>query len=217
MVFSGNFFVSRKCPQPNVQKYAPAQPPPRALYLLDRKAVLLGSNLTEGEILIISTQYESIILYYFWFQYLYGFSQVKVSVDEFFVAGEKSYDSLSYTWDAVAEFPEKTQEELYSITKMVISNYWVSAQDVIQNDDKENGMLVVKGVASVDVSQSGYFYTYDYAYTVTFMQKEGRCRIKISRLYCERSVYELFGMSRECPRVELWDIDAKTMRVGLVK
>ncbi len=36
-----------------------------------------------------------------------------------------------------------TKTHLYSATKMFIAEFWKSAKDVIQNDDKEAGIILI--------------------------------------------------------------------------
>ena len=90
----------------------------------------------------------------------------------------------SFKWDIVKESP-KTKEQLYSDTKMFIAEAWNSAQSVIQNDDKENGLILVKGISSQTMKIQLVFPTWTFAYTVKFYMKDHKYRIVIDNVNCE--------------------------------
>ena len=85
----------------------------------------------------------------------------------------------NFKWEKIDSVPGKTKDQIYSDTKMFIATTWKSAQNVIQNDDKDGGMILVKGVSI----QNQYFimndHRYVYDYTVTFLQKDGKYKIVI--------------------------------------
>jgi len=58
----------------------------------------------------------------------------------------------------------KTKSQIYSDTKMFIAETWKSANDVIQNDDKENGMILIKGVTI----QSKYYQMNDHKWFYSY-------------------------------------------------
>lgn len=78
----------------------------------------------------------------------------------------------------------KTKSQIYADTKMFIAETWKSANDVIQNDDKENGMILIKGVTI----QSKYYQMNDhkwyYSYTVKFLMKEGKYKVILEDVKC---------------------------------
>lgn len=55
-----------------------------------------------------------------------------------------SYAQANFKWDKIDSIA-KNKNELYSLTKMYIGETWKSAQNVIQNDDKEGGMVTSAG------------------------------------------------------------------------
>lgn len=84
----------------------------------------------------------------------------------------------SYRWERI-DSVSKTKSQIYSDTKMFIAETWKSSKDVIQNDDKENGIILVKGVISKfggGVLNTGKFW---YSYNVKFYIKEQKYRIVI--------------------------------------
>ena len=76
----------------------------------------------------------------------------------------------------------KTKSELYSATKMFISEYWKSAQNVIQNDDKESGLILIKGTTKQIVGKGISVRTFWYEYTVKFMIKDNKYKIVIDNI-----------------------------------
>jgi hypothetical protein len=92
----------------------------------------------------------------------------------------------NFIWDKVIE-SEKPKSELYSTTKQFIAETWRSAQDVIQNDDKEGGSIIVKGISrqyySFNAVNTVY---YIYNYTVKFSLKDNKVRMQIENVKCDR-------------------------------
>ena len=95
-----------------------------------------------------------------------------------------AHAQTDFKWDKV-DSVAKIKGQIYSDTKMFIAEFWKSAQNVIQNDDKEGGSILIKG-ASI---QSKYFqmndHTWTFSYTVKFMMKDNKCRIVIEDVYCQ--------------------------------
>ncbi|HOY32119.1 MAG TPA: DUF4468 domain-containing protein [Bacteroidales bacterium] len=96
----------------------------------------------------------------------------------------------------------KTKAQIYSDTKMYIANVWKSAQSVIQNDDKEAGNIVVKGLF-----ESKHFFSpdvvYFYGYTVTFKMKDNRYKINIDNVHCD----SYRGQCTMCVKIEPFEGD----------
>ena len=57
-----------------------------------------------------------------------------------------AFSQTDFKWDKV-DSVSKNKGQIYSDTKMFIAEFWKSAQNVIQNDDKEGGMILLKGVS----------------------------------------------------------------------
>ena len=93
------------------------------------------------------------------------------------------FAQTDFKWDKV-DSVAKTKAQIYSDTKMFIAEFWKSAQNVIQNDDKEAGMILVKGVSSQDYTFLLHPHHYKYSYTVKFLMKEGKYKLVIDNLIC---------------------------------
>lgn len=92
------------------------------------------------------------------------------------------FAQLNYQWDK-SDSISKTKIEIYSLTKLFISEYWKSAQDVIQNDDKEGGVILVKGISNKFTFNSmGATYAYTYSYNVTFRMKDSKYKFTIDNV-----------------------------------
>lgn len=89
----------------------------------------------------------------------------------------------NFKWEKV-DTVNKTKSELYSDTKMFIAQEWKSAKDVIQNDDKESGMILVKGTTKESVVYMMGFHEFYFSYTVKFMVKDGKHKIMIDNVGC---------------------------------
>lgn len=104
---------------------------------------------------------------------------------------QSKFETKPFTWektDSVA----KTKAQIYSDTKMFIAITWKSAKNVIQNDDKEGGIILLKGSTTREVFCFGTTWYYVYYYNVTFRMKDNKFKIVIDNLYCE-SAYNSKG------------------------
>jgi len=98
-----------------------------------------------------------------------------------------SLGQKNFTWEKTDSIP-KTKSQIYSDTKIFIAKTWKSAQNVIQNDDKESGNIIVKGSSIQKVNQYMNVFTYVYNYTVMFKMKDNKIKIIIDNVYCESAV-----------------------------
>lgn len=87
-----------------------------------------------------------------------------------------------YSWDVVIDSLDGSKTELFSKSKMFVAENWKSATDVIKNEDREAGLLLVKGKTPISILQNGGFVTvtHTFDHTVKIYHKDGRCRIKVS-------------------------------------
>jgi Domain of unknown function (DUF4468) with TBP-like fold len=88
----------------------------------------------------------------------------------------------NFEWQ-IKDSVNKTKSEIYSITKQFIGTTWNSAQDVVQNDDKEGGVILVKGLTkSINFVHLGATYAYTYSYNVTIKMKENKYLFEINNV-----------------------------------
>lgn len=94
-----------------------------------------------------------------------------------------TFAQKDFKWDRI-DTTTKSKNQIYSDTKLFIAETWKSAQEVIQNDDKDAGIILVKGISI----QSKYFQMNDhkwtYSYNVKFLMKDGKYRIMIENVNC---------------------------------
>ena len=88
---------------------------------------------------------------------------------------------VDFQWEKI-DSVNKSKSQIYSDTKMAIAELWRSAQNVIQNDDKEGGMILVKGtsVKSCTYLLNAHYFTF--SYTVRFFMKENKFKIQIDNV-----------------------------------
>lgn len=83
----------------------------------------------------------------------------------------------------------KNKNQIYTDTKMFIAETWKSAKEVIQNDDKDNGVILIKGsLVEKFVFMTGE-YTYIYRYNVTFRMKDNKYKIILDNVYCDMAYF----------------------------
>lgn len=95
----------------------------------------------------------------------------------------QSIGQTNFKWDKV-DSVNKTKSQIYSDTKMFIAQTWKSAQDVIQNDDKETGSILIKGSTKQSITYGVSPYNYFYNYTITFLMKDNKVRIILENVTC---------------------------------
>ena len=91
--------------------------------------------------------------------------------------------------DKVFESVE-SKDILYSKSKIFISEMFKSAKDVIQLDDKENGIILVKGVIKESFSYSLQSLDYYFSFTMKIYVKDNKYRIVISDVYNSSAPYK---------------------------
>ena len=102
----------------------------------------------------------------------------------FILIGLVSFGQSNFKWDVITDSLENNKSELYSKTKLFIGETWKSAQDVIQNDDKEAGVILIKGVSVQNLYYQMNDHRWTFNYTIKFMIKDNKCRILIEDVYC---------------------------------
>ena len=106
------------------------------------------------------------------------------------------YSQANFKWEKV-DSTLKTKNQIYSDTKMFIAETWKSAKDVIQNDDKETGLILIKGVTIESVSLFMATYKYVYNYTITFKMKDNKYKIILDNVNCEEAIFSGRGSIAE--------------------
>jgi hypothetical protein len=84
----------------------------------------------------------------------------------------------------------ETKDVLYSKSKMFISEMFKSANDVIQLDDKENGVILVKGVIKESFNYSMQTLDYYFSFTMKIYVKDNKYRVVISDVYNSSAPYK---------------------------
>jgi hypothetical protein len=95
-----------------------------------------------------------------------------------------SYSQTNFVWEKTDTISCK-KDQIYSLTKLFIAENWVSSKKVIENDDKEFGLILLKGKIVKNVFFMLGEYVYVYSYNVTFRMQDGKYKIKIDNVYCE--------------------------------
>jgi hypothetical protein len=101
-----------------------------------------------------------------------------------------SYGQITFQWEKT-DSVTKTKDQIYSDTKMFIAETWKSSKDVIQNDDKEAGVILIKGI-NVQTFSSGIadITKYTFKYNITFRMKDNKYKIIINEVSCIDGICE---------------------------
>lgn len=88
----------------------------------------------------------------------------------------------NFKWDKV-DSVNKTKDQIYSDTKLYV------AQNLSTpiNDDKDGGIILVKGELKELITYGISPYTYYYNYNVTFLMKDNKVKILLNNVVCNRT------------------------------
>lgn len=98
------------------------------------------------------------------------------------------FGQKDFKWDIIIDSLPDNQNQLFSKTKLFIAETWKSAQNVIQNDDKEAGIILVKGLSIQNMFFQLNDHRWTFAYTVKFLIKEGKCRLIVENVNCQSAI-----------------------------
>jgi hypothetical protein len=114
---------------------------------------------------------------------------------------------------------QKTKEQIYSATKMFIAETWKSSKEVIQNDDKDGGIILIKGKTEINWEQPvktgmmkmTIFHDSWYSYNVTFRMKNSKYQIKIDNVTPDDDFQNSTGGSFKglSPEVKDWTLSSQ--------
>jgi hypothetical protein len=94
------------------------------------------------------------------------------------------HSQSNFKWDKIDSI-SKSKNEIYSLTKMYIGEAWKSAQSVIQNDDKEGGAILVKGLSIQSLYYQMHDHKWTFSYSIKFLFKDNKYRVVIDDVYCQ--------------------------------
>ncbi len=81
----------------------------------------------------------------------------------------------------------KSKDELYTASKMFITQTWKSAKDVIQMDDKESGIIMLKCKSVQERYYQMNNHVWIYSYSVTIRIKDNKYKISVEDVICEKA------------------------------
>ena len=105
----------------------------------------------------------------------------KITLLLLLIVSINGYSQANFKWEKIDSISKK-QSQIYASTKMFIAEYWKSAQNVIQNDDKESGIILVKGICIKACTYMMYLHEFTFSYTVKFFMKDSKYKIEIDNV-----------------------------------
>jgi len=108
------------------------------------------------------------------------------------------YSQKSFTWDII-DSVNKSKVQIYNDSKLFIAETWKSANDVIQNDDKESGVILLKGITTYESFFMLSNHKWVFRYTIKILIKENKFRFILENVYCESAYCE----TNEWPKIPI--------------
>ncbi len=79
----------------------------------------------------------------------------------------------------VFDFESYPKDKLYSFVKVYFAEIFKSSNDVIQLDDKENGIILGKGITHFNVRSGKYDFKCKMSFTLKVLVKDNKCKIDV--------------------------------------
>lgn len=95
-----------------------------------------------------------------------------------------------------------SDEQLHINAKQFFAEAFKSANDVIQMDDKEAGVIIGKGLSRISIVVMGQGNTFPMHYTIKIQSRDGRYKYTISNIYTHASATD-FTRAQDVP-IESW-------------
>ena len=112
----------------------------------------------------------------------------------------------------------KTQSELYSLSKMFVADFWNSAKNVTQNQDDAEHTIQLKAIKDIEVKAGmGLVNLYTYKYSIKLQAKDNKCRVQIYDVECIEAYQVGLGKEYKIPQIQPFtgnDTDQKTKSMG---
>lgn len=125
--------------------------------------------------------------------------------------------SQNFEFSKVIE-AQGTAPELFSKSKIFVTDFWNSAKTVTQNEDKEACLIQIKAIKEFDKNAGmGIVNNYTYKYTVKIQTKDGRCKIDVYDVECTEATTKGFGIEKDIPLIQPFmgdDPGQKTSKMG---
>ena len=79
----------------------------------------------------------------------------------------------------IVTLENKSKDQLYILAKMYFAETFKSANDVIQLDDKENGVILGKGITNFMVKSGKYNFNCKMSFTMKVSIKDNKCKLEV--------------------------------------
>lgn len=118
-----------------------------------------------------------------------------------------SFGQTDFKWEKVDSI-QKSKDQLYTDTKLFISDYWKSSKDVIQNDDREGGVVTIKGIIKVEqkinFTGSATFY---FNFSITYLFKDGKYKVILDNVNCQNDVWFMGNINKTIKPLPISDVN----------
>ena len=90
----------------------------------------------------------------------------------------------NFRWD-IRDSNTLSKDDIYSKAKQFIAETWNEPSQVIKNDDKESGMILLRGLTTEAKTHQMNLHEFTFQYQMKFQMREGEWRLVIEDVVCE--------------------------------
>ena len=89
----------------------------------------------------------------------------------------------NWEWD-VRDSTKLTQDEIYAKAKLFIAETWNKPSEVIINDDKESGLILLRGIHIEEMYYQMNNHRWTFGYQIKFQMRDNQWRMVIDDISC---------------------------------
>ena len=90
----------------------------------------------------------------------------------------------NFQWD-VRDSTEMSKDDIYAKAKQFIAETWNEPGKVIKNDDKESGLILLRGLHVEEMYYQMNNHRWTFSYQVKFQMRDNQWRMVIEDVHCE--------------------------------
>lgn len=92
---------------------------------------------------------------------------------------------INFEWVFISDSVGFTKDVLYNKTKVFIAENYKTTKNIIQEDNKETGLVIIKGITNVKTHFALKDVNYYFRHQINFFIKDNKYKVIIKNIECE--------------------------------